>query len=103
MVTATAAYMTLTSDANDKLISVTSHQASKVELHQSRMVNGMMSMRHVESIDIHQNETLALRPKGYHLMVKGLQKTLKEGERFTFTFLFETAGKIEVTAPVERR
>ena len=96
----TAAYMTLVSDQEDRLISVSSDMAKVVEIHQSRMADGMMSMQEVKSLLLPTDEPVELKPQSYHLMVMGLQLPLKEGEIHQFTLEFEQAGKLLVQVPV---
>ena len=96
----TAAYMTLVSDQEDRLISVSSDMAKVVEIHQSRMEDGMMSMQEVKSLLLPKDEPVELKPQSYHLMVMGLQSPLKEGHIHQFTLEFEQAGKLLVQAQV---
>ena len=44
--------------------------------------------------------SVALAPKGYHLMFLGLKKPLKEGDTFAGTLTFEKAGTVAVTFEV---
>lgn len=41
-----------------------------------------------------------LRLGGYHLMLTGLRRPLKAGERFHVTLKFEQAGQVTVSVPV---
>jgi len=93
----TAAYMQITSDQTDKLISASSPVANRVEIHQSKEEQGMVSMDHVASIDIQQGQPIVLSPQGYHFMVMGLKQTLKKGEHYPLTLRFEKEGDIEVS------
>ncbi|MFT6029388.1 MAG: copper(I)-binding protein [Oleiphilaceae bacterium] len=96
----TAAYMTLVSDQEDRLMSVSSDMAKIIEIHQSKMEDGVMSMQEVKILLLPKNEPLELKPQSYHLMVMGLQSPLKEGEIHQFTLEFEQAGKVLVQVPV---
>lgn len=67
----TAAYLTLknASDSDWTLVSVSTEQAARVELHQHSEDGGMMRMRQVDSVTIAAGETQELMPGGYHLML----------------------------------
>jgi len=93
----TAAYMNITSDQTDKLIGASSSIASRVEIHQSSAKQGMVSMDHVASIEVHQGQPIVLSPQGYHFMVIGLKQALKKGEVYPLTLSFEKEGDIEVS------
>ena len=98
----TAAYMTINSPVDDVLLSASSPVAMMVELHLSSMTDGVMSMDHVERIDLRANQPVELIPGGYHLMLMGLKKALSEGDRFPLTLIFDKAGEIEIELPVKR-
>lgn len=98
----TAAYMTINSPVDDVLLSASSPQAMMVELHLSSMTDGVMSMDHVERIDLRANQPVELIPGGYHLMLMGLKKALSEGDRFPLKLVFDKAGEIEIELPVKR-
>ena len=55
-----------------------------------------------QAIDIQAKESTALEPGGYHVMLMGLQKPLKEGDVFPMTLTFEAAGRISRTSPIAR-
>ena len=92
----TAAYMTLISDQEDRLVSVSSNIAEVVEIHQSKMEDGVMSMQKESCLYLPKDEPVELKPQSYHLMVMGLQSPLNEGENHQFTLEFEQAGKMLV-------
>jgi copper(I)-binding protein len=98
----TAAYMTITSTQDDKLLSATSTQAERVELHLSSMSNGVMSMNQVENIALEQNKPFELKPGSYHIMLIGLKKSLNEGDIYKLNLNFEKAGEIKIELPVKR-
>lgn len=92
----TAAYMNLTSDREDRLVSISSDIAELVEIHQSKMEAGVMSMQEVKRLSLPKGETIELKPQSYHLMVMGLKEVLKEGEVYPFTLEFEHADKMTI-------
>jgi len=101
MVKTTAAYMDIKSDQNDTLLSVTSILAERVEIHESSMEKGMMSMKHISQVKIPKNTLVRLSPQGKHLMLIGLKQPLKQNSTYSFTLNFEQAGQIEVLMPVK--
>jgi len=101
MVKTSAAYMDIQSDQPDVLLSVYSEIAERVEIHESAMTNGMMSMSHLEKIVVPAGKKVALSSNGKHLMLIGLHKTLKEGDSYLFKLNFKHAGELEIIIPVE--
>ena len=45
--------------------------------------------------------TIELKPRGYHLLLKGLRTRLEPGGRVTATLTFERAGSIDLEFAVE--
>lgn len=99
-----AAYLTLvnSSDTADALIGAASDVAETVELHTMEMKDNVMQMRPVPRIDIPSKGEVSLAPGGFHIMLLGLKRDLKDGETVKLTLTLEKAGKIEVSAPVRQ-
>ena len=97
----TAAYMTLKSDRDDRLLGASSEVASVVEIHLSKMEDGIMSMREVSCLELPAQQAVELKPQSYHLMVMGLKAPLAAGQKHTFVLQFEQAGNVEVSVPVK--
>lgn len=98
-----AAYMTLVNSGGsaDRLLSAATDVAATVELHESKMVDGVMQMNPVQGgIPVPANGQAELKPGGLHVMLIGLTRDLKDGETVKLTLTFEQAGTIEVEAPV---
>ncbi len=98
----TAAYMTITSSQDDRLVSASSPKVERVELHLSSMSNGVMSMNQVENIALKQGQTFELKPGSYHIMLIGLKQSLSEGEKIPLTLSFENQGEVQVELPIQR-
>jgi copper(I)-binding protein len=96
-----AAYMKL-QGGPDKLIGVASDAAERVELHETAMENGVMTMRPVGGVLVSPGVATRLAPGGLHVMLIGLKHALKAGDRITLTLTFERAGKATVIVPVAR-
>ena len=92
-------YMTITNtgSAPDRLIGGSTDIASRFEVHEMKMENGVMKMRLVKGgIEIKPGQTVTLDPNGYHVMLVGLKHQLMQGRHFKGTLEFAKAGKVEV-------
>ena len=86
----------------DRLVSITTDIASHSAIHQISMTDSMMKMRRVtEGLSVPANGAVMLEPGSYPLMLNDLQRPLKEAEHFSATFIFEKAGKMDVTFEVQ--
>jgi hypothetical protein len=97
-----AAYMVITnnSDQPDRLLRASSDAAHTTELHISEIVDGVMSMHPVDSVEVPANGQAELKPGGLHIMLIGLTGDLVAGEKMPLTLEFENAGKIQVEAEI---
>ncbi len=90
------------SDQPDTLYKAESDLAQVVEVHETyHTENGMMGMRHVDSIEIPANGTLQLKPGSYHIMLIRLNEDLKQGDTGKVTLFFKNGGKVAVEASVK--
>ena len=86
----------------DRLIGGSLPQAGRFEVHEMKMVNGVMEMRPITGgLEIASGQTVELKPGGYHVMFMDLKSPLKQGGKFKATLQFEKAGKIEVPFDVQ--
>ena len=101
----TAAFMLIENHNSEEiaLLSASTDAARVVELHKMELEDGMMSMRKVDSINIPAGGMIELKPGGYHLMVIGLNKALKEGEDVKVTLRFSNDTRKTITVPVKKR
>ena len=90
-------------DADDRLVGVTSDAAKKVELHtHSEEANGVMTVRHLaEGAVIPAGGMHALERGGDHVMFMGLVAPMTQGDEILVTLMFENAGAVAVTVPVD--
>jgi copper(I)-binding protein len=81
--TATGGYMRLTASADLTLLSVTSAAASETQLHEMLMSGDVMQMRESGPIALPAGQAVALQPGAgqRHLMLTGLKRPLKVGDR----------------------
>jgi len=95
------AYMNIQSDADARLISVSSPVVPQVEVHEMKMDGDVMRMREVKAIDLPKGKTVSLRPGGYHIMLMNLKKPIAAGEIIPLALVIESDGKrqtVEVKA-----
>ena len=92
-----------TGDAGDRLTDVETPVAAKAEMHSSRMEGDIMRMRPVDSIEILAGKRTDFAPGGLHIMLTGLKQSLKEGDRFPLTLVFDRAGRIGTEVIVHDR
>lgn len=75
----------ITSQQAAQLVGVTCDCAQTAELHSMVHEGGMMRMRQVEAIDLPAGQAVDLGAAGYHLMLMGLKKPIKEGKKIQLT------------------
>lgn len=84
----------------DQLLAASSPVAKRAELHISEMENGIMKMRHLDTVDIKVGTPTTFAPGGRHIMLIGLKHPLKKGDTFPLTLTFKNSGPVRVTVPV---
>ena len=100
-----AAFMVIknTGDEADQLIDARSDVSKLVELHTHKEnADGVMQMLHVpEGFTIPAGGMHMLARGGDHVMFMGLNEVLEHGDTVNVTLVFEKAGEMEVTIPVD--
>ncbi len=94
-----AGFVTLANSgtAGDKLVSVSSPVAGRVEIHESMVMSGQAMMHpRPGGLAVPAGGKAELKPGGWHLMLIGLKQPLKAGESFPATLTFQKAGKVQV-------
>lgn len=101
---ATGAFMVIKNASAQprKLVKAESNAAKTVELHTHLNVDGVMKMREVPSIAIKEHGDVALKPGSYHVMLIGMTRELKEGDRVPIKLTFDDGTAIAIEAPVQR-
>lgn len=101
----TALFMVMhnSSDIDRQFVSASSVASDKVELHEHKFVDGMMKMGQVKAIDLPKKSTAVLKPGGYHVMLIGLKKDLKVGEKVPVSFFFADGTMLDVQVPVSNK
>jgi periplasmic copper chaperone A len=94
-----AAYFTLRAyNADIRLTGVTSSDAERVELHDTRMEGGIARMVPLADAVIAQGRELSFEPGGAHAMLFGLGDSVGPGGRVALTFNFDGAPSVDVQA-----
>ncbi len=122
-----AAYMVIENPASsaDFLVGGSSDVATAVEVHETVVIESvapmestgmgmespaasggmapggtMMGMQKMDRLEIPAGGSVELKPGSYHIMLIGLTRELKAGEKIDITLKFEKAGDVKVTAEV---
>lgn len=102
--TNSAAFMMIMNNSkrDRALVSARSDASKVVELHNHIMQDGMMRMRQVKQIDIKANGKATLQPGGFHVMLIGLHKQLKEGDKINLELVFDNGQTTKLEVPVKK-
>lgn len=73
----------------------------RIEMHETREVDGQVQMRPIETADIAPGDILQMAPGGRHLMLFEPAQPLKAGERRALTLLCAN-GELPLVAEVRR-
>ena len=88
--------------AGDRLTGASSPAADTIEVHAIRVVGAGIRMQvQPDGLAIPAGSTIALKPRGYHLLLKGVKDPLAPGSRVMATLAFESAGAIDIEMTVE--
>jgi len=104
--TSAAAFLVLRNEtgSDDRLIAVRSALSGRVELHShTQDANGVMRMGPIEGgVPLAKGASHSFVRGGDHLMFTGLEAPLEQGQLVPVTLVFEKAGEIEITVPVDQ-
>ncbi|TSA29826.1 MAG: copper chaperone PCu(A)C [Ignavibacteriales bacterium] len=85
----------------DTLIGAESKIAEEVEVHESfKKDNDRMGMRPAGKLAINPKSEFEFKPGGFHIMLLGVTKDLKIGDKIEVVLLFKNKGKIKIKAEV---
>lgn len=87
-----------TSGTPDRLVSARSDLAQEATLHTA--TPGGTGMHAAAGLTVQPNSRIELSAKGPHIMLSGLERPLKAGDRFPLRLVFERAGAIQVDVMV---
>lgn len=85
------------------IVSASSPAYTSVELHESKVVDGVNRMRQLQELRIKPDDAVTLKPGGLHLMLMQPKAPLKEGSRVVIEFKLQDGrnvlGEFEVRKP----
>jgi len=98
-----AGYLLLKNNAAsaDRLISVSSAAAARVETHVTVRDGSISRMREVKGYDIPAGGSLELKPGGAHLMFVDMKAPFKQGGKIAATLRFQRAGEVKAEFEVQ--
>ncbi len=99
-----AGYFTLENkgDTDRELVGASSPGCGSVMLHKSEEVNGVSTMRHVDSVPVPAHNSITFAPGGYHLMCMSPTASLKLGSSVPVTLTFKNGGTVTSDFPVRK-
>lgn len=102
---AAAAYLDLInrSDEDITIAGITSAAFARVEIHESRLEDGVASMRPVGSLVIPAGRTVVLRPQSLHLMLMEPIGDADVGDSVSLRIRYDAAGEIIVRSTLQSR
>ena len=97
-----AAFFTVYNHTNkdNKIVSAESTIARKTQLHTHLKVDGVFKMRQVPFVAIPANSKVEFKSGGLHVMLIGVYKKLKLGDKFKLKLNFEHGDPMTVEVPV---
>lgn len=94
-----AGYFTLIgSRADDRLLRIDSAVVDTMELHESRMDKGVMTMRQMADVPLPARATISFAPGGNHAMLFGVDPRITPGTAIPMLFTFASGARIEIEA-----
>ena len=94
-----AAYFTLTGGtSDDSLVSVTSPDAARTELHESKMEGGMMTMAPIATIPVAAGGTVEFRQGGKHVMLFDISDAARAAGQVKLVLTFSSGATLETDA-----
>ncbi|HVQ08417.1 MAG TPA: copper chaperone PCu(A)C [Allosphingosinicella sp.] len=80
------------------LLSVSSPQARRIEMHETMNMGTMSEMRAIERIPVRDGETLRFAPGGRHLMLFDIARDVAAGGRIDLILHFERGAPATISA-----
>lgn len=94
-----AGYFTLTGGrADDQLLRIDSAVVDKIELHESVMNGGVMTMRPLATVPVPAGAKVEFARGGKHAMLFGIDARITPGTGIPMLFTFASGTKVEIEA-----
>lgn len=99
-----AGYISITNlgDQDQILQSFSSSAAQMVQLHETTMSNGMMSMDRIDELVVPAGGSIDMQPGGLHLMIMGVDKEAFAGDSIDMQISFASGEVIDINIPVKK-
>jgi copper(I)-binding protein len=101
--TSTAAYFTVDNvgNADDRLTGITIAAPASATLHATESSGGISRMREMSSgLAVPAGSTISLKPGATHVMIMGLNRPLKAGNKLQLGLRFEKSGEKPIDVPI---
>jgi periplasmic copper chaperone A len=86
----------------DRLIGGKTDAAKTVEVHETVMEGDVMKMQMLaDGLEVPAQGEVSLEPGSYHVMLIGIQRDLKVGDKISIELQFEKSGTMNVEAQVK--
>jgi len=85
-----------------RIVGASSTPAAQVEMHNSRLKEGMMTMERVEIVEVAPGKSVEFAPGGMHLMIMGLDTMPAPGEQLRLCLELESMAPVCTAAPVRK-
>lgn len=85
------------------LVSASSPEAQRIEIHHHIHVDGMMQMRQLSALPVPAGEQVVLEPGSLHLMLFGFSRSVVAGDEVTLYLSLDKGQPITVVAGVRDR
>jgi copper(I)-binding protein len=80
------------------LLSVTSPQAGRIEMHETMNMANMTAMRALGPVPVRDGETLSFVPGGRHLMIYDVSRNVAAGQRIDLVLHFQRGDPVTLAA-----
>jgi len=98
-----AGYFTIHGGAQPAtLVEIASPDAARVEMHESRMENGVMRMDKLDEVPVASGEAVTFAPGGKHAMLWTISPQAIDAGHVRLTFRFADGEQIEAQAKIEK-
>jgi copper(I)-binding protein len=98
-----ACYLTLTASTDDRLVTVSTPAAERVDIHGTIMDDDIIKMvERGEGLPLPRNQAVALRSGGDHLMLIGPKGAFTEGQTIPLTLTYASAPQATIKARIAR-
>jgi copper(I)-binding protein len=84
----------------DQLAGGESPVAGGVEVHQTKMEEGVMKMEYIPGLEVPPKDEVLLEPGGYHVMLIEVNQPLAAGDSLPITLRFEKSGEMKLDVQV---